>query len=341
MKRIIYGAAAITFMLLGCKESFKKSSEGLMYKIISDGKGEKIQNGNFFEIQFDQTYKAGNKDTVLADSRNFGNQIAQMDSLGIPPAYYKIFSQIRKGDSVVIKQSTDSIIKMGNAPEFLKKGQFIISHYKIVNIFTSKEQADSAAKAQYDVARQKDSVKAAAQLVLDDKAVAEYLSKNKITAAKAPKGTYVEILTPGTGDVIDTSKVVKVNYTGKTLNGGKVFDSNTDPAFQHLEPIKVTMNALPGMPGSVIKGWTDGLSLLKKGAKARFYVPSALAYGARGAGNDIKPNENLIFDVEVIDVISAAQAKAEADALRKKYEDQQKKMMDSVKNAPKAPSKGQ
>ncbi|UEG49396.1 FKBP-type peptidyl-prolyl cis-trans isomerase [Ferruginibacter lapsinanis] len=335
MKKIIYGAAAITFMLFGCKESFKKSSEGLMYKIISDGKGEKVQNGNFFEIQFDQTYKAGNTDTVLADSRNFGNQIAQMDSLAIPPAYYKIFSQIRKGDSVIIKQSTDSIIKMGNAPAFLKKGQFIISHYKIVNLFTTKQQADSAAQAQYEIARQKDSIKAIAQLVIDDKIVAEYLTKNKITATKAPQGTYVEILAPGTGDAIDTGKVVKVNYTGKTLEGGKVFDSNTDPAFQHLEPIKVTMNAIAGMPGSVIKGWTDGLSLLKKGAKARFYVPSALAYGSRGAGKDIKPNENLIFDIEVVDVISAAQAKAEAEAVRKKYEDQQKKMMDSVKNSQK------
>ena len=56
---------------------------------------------------------------------------------------------------------------------------------------------------------------------------------------------------------------------------------------------------------SVIKGWTDGLSMLKKGAKANLYIPSALAYGARGSGADIKPNANLVFEIEVVDVVSA------------------------------------
>ena len=80
---------------------------------------------------------------------------------------------------------------------------------------------------------------------------------------------------------------------------------------------------------------TDGLSLLKKGAKAILYIPSSLAYGAQGAGGDIKANANLIFEVEIVDAITTAQARAEDDARRKEMENMQKKAMDSVEKAQK------
>jgi FKBP-type peptidyl-prolyl cis-trans isomerase len=54
--------------------------------------------------------------------------------------------------------------------------------------------------------------------------------------------------------------------------------------------------------GRVIPGWDEGLGLLKKGDKAKFFIPSTLAYGERGAGGMIKPNSILIFDVEITDV---------------------------------------
>jgi hypothetical protein len=78
---------------------------------------------------------------------------------------------------------------------------------------------------------------------------------------------------------------------------------------------------------------TDGLSLLKKGAKAVLYIPSSLAYGAQGAGGDIKANANLIFEVEIVEAIPAAQAKAEEEAKRKVMEAMQKKAMDSAQKA--------
>jgi FKBP-type peptidyl-prolyl cis-trans isomerase 2 len=89
------------------------------------------------------------------------------------------------------------------------------------------------------------------------------------------------------------------------------------------------MGAIPGSPGSVIKGWTDGLSLLKKGSKARLYIPSSMAYGSRGAGGQIPPNANLSFDVEVVDVISAAQSNQE--------ESKKKMQMESMQRAQRAP----
>ncbi|MFT3678923.1 MAG: FKBP-type peptidyl-prolyl cis-trans isomerase [Ferruginibacter sp.] len=328
-------AAAV--VMAGCSQPFKKGSDGIDYKIISDGKGKKVAPGNFFEIQFDQVYKGPNKDTVLFKSSDFSNQIVALDSNSIPPVYYKIFSEVRKGDSIVVRQLTDSIIKkgQGNTPPFMKKGAHIIAHYKIVNIFENKEAAENAYKALMAESQKRDSLKKIDQLKKDDKTIADYLAKNNITAAKGTLGTYVQVLTPGEGDPIDTSKVLKVMYTGKSMEDGKTFDSNTDPKFGHSDPLPVYMDAPEGSPRSVIKGWTDGLALLKKGAKAKLYIPSSLAYGPRGAGADIKPNANLVFDVEIVDVMTNAQAKAEEEAKMKERMAEQKRMMDSVKKASK------
>lgn len=335
MKHSIYFIAIATVLFASCSQPFKKTDNGIEYKIISDGKGSQIKSGQFFEIQFDQVYKGNNKDTILFNSKDFSNQIVALDSAAIPPVYYNIFKQVHKGDSIIVKQMTDSIMKQGNTPPFMKKGAHIFAHYKIVNIFESRAAADSAYNAGLLVAKAKDSAKAIEQLKKDDKTIADYLAKNNIQATKAPLGTYVQVLTPGEGDAIDTSKVLKVFYTGKTLEDGKVFDSNTDPKFNHTELLPVNMGAPEGAPGSVIKGWTDGLSLLKKGAKAKLYIPSSLAYGSRGAGGDIKANANLVFEVEVKEVVTAAQARAEAAVEKKQMEAQQKKTMDSLQKAQK------
>lgn len=335
MKHFFYLLAATSLLFASCTKPFKKVKGGLEYKVISDGKGKTLQNGNFFEIQFDQVYSGSGKDSVLFDSKTVSNQIVTMDSAAIPPEYYKIFAESRKGDSIVVKQLTDSIMKGGNTPPFMKKGAYIVAHYKIVNVYLSKESADSANKVQMVLAKERDSVKAIGQLKTDDKKIADYLAKNNIKAVKAPQGTYVEIINAGAGDAIDTSKVLKVYYTGRSLDGGKPFDSNQDSAFGHTELLPVNMGAMPGTQGSVIKGWTDGLTLLKKGGKARLYIPSSLAYGAQGAGGEIKPNTNLLFDVEVVDVISTAQAMAEAAAQRQKMEAEQKKQMAAMQKAQK------
>jgi len=335
MKHSFYLATAAIVLLAGCTRPFKKAEGGIEYKIISDEKGKKIQGGNFFELQINQEYKGSNKDTVLMSSKDFPNQIVPLDSNAIPPVYYKIFAQARKGDSIVVKQLTDSLMKQGQPPAYMKKGAHIFASYKIVNVFETREGADSAYQAQMVMARAKDSIKALDQIKLDDKAIAAYLDKNKITAVKAPAGTYVQILSPGEGDAIDTSKVLKLRYTGKPLDGGPAFDSNVDPKFGRTELLPVYMNAAPGSRRSVIKGFTDGLSMLKKGAKANLYIPSALAYGARGSGAEIKPNANLVFEIEVVDVVSAEQASAEEMQEQMKMQAQQQKMMDSMQKAKK------
>ncbi|MBM3152795.1 MAG: FKBP-type peptidyl-prolyl cis-trans isomerase [Chloroflexi bacterium] len=102
---------------------------------------------------------------------------------------------------------------------------------------------------------------------------------------------YTEI-TAGTGAQAVAGKTVKVHYTGK-FPDGKVFDSSISRG----EPIEFPLGA-----GRVVKGWDEGIALMKVGGKAVLTIPPHLAYGERGAGGVIPPNATLVFDVELVEV---------------------------------------
>ena len=328
MKQLFYLVITSIIFLSSCTESTKKFKDGTEYKIISDGKGQKIVNGNFIEVEILKKYK----DSVLYDSREMMPQFGLYDTAQFPPLFKEIFKKIRVGDSVFTKNLVDSIYKTGNMPPFAKKGEYETTTYKFVNVFTTKEQTDSAYNKWLPIAKvrsakkmteqiQKDLKTNEPQLKADDKILSDYIAAHKLTAVKAPWGTFVALTNPGTGENLNDSSIAVVNYTGKTLVDS-VFDSNTDPKFGHKQPINVDLAQI----GSVILGWTDGLKQMKKGSKGTLLIPSSLAYGKNGQGDKIKSNENLIFDVEVIDVLTPAQYQAQQMEQQKKMMETQQKM---------------
>ncbi len=336
-----------SFMLLAavvftsCNPSFKKGKDGLEYKIITSGSGPTIQYGDYMQLHFATFYNNGTKDSLMNDSRTQGAPMLEiLDSISTPPAYFEILKQLKKGDSVTIRILTDSAFKKTpeQMPPFFKKGHYILTTLKIMNIFKTKEAADSARNASMIEMQKMDSVNAITQNSTDEKIIKDYLTANKINAVKSPLGVYVEIIEPGSGSNIDTSVIVKINYTGKTLDG-KMFDSNTDPAKGHVEPLNANLTNDPSLGMNVIIGWKDGLTMLKKGSKARFFIPSSLAYGKQGAGADIPPYAVLMFDIDVLDVMSKSQAKTEVEEQNKKMQDMQKHYMDSVSKEQPNPQK--
>lgn len=106
-----------------------------------------------------------------------------------------------------------------------------------------------------------------------------------------PSGLQYEILNEGNGKSPKATDVVRCHYHG-TLIDGTVFDSS----YQRNQPADFGLN-------QVIAGWTEGVQLMKEGAKYRFYIPYHLAYGEHGAGNAIPPYAALIFDVELLSVL--------------------------------------
>jgi len=99
-------------------------------------------------------------------------------------------------------------------------------------------------------------------------------------------GLQYQILAEGNGNRPGATDFVTVNYAGSLISG-QVFDKG--------DGIRFPLNG-------VIPGWTEGLQLMQQGAKFRFYIPSALAYGNRGAGHVIPPDATLIFDVELVKI---------------------------------------
>lgn len=109
---------------------------------------------------------------------------------------------------------------------------------------------------------------------------------------KTDSGLRYQIIQKGEGQSAEKGKNVSVHYRGQ-LPDGTVFDSS----YKRNQPIDFQLGV-----GQVIPGWDEGISLLKVGDKARFVIPSDLAYGSRGAGGVIPPNATLIFDVELMKV---------------------------------------
>jgi len=123
-----------------------------------------------------------------------------------------------------------------------------------------------------------------------EKFLAENAKRDGITVTAS--GLQYEVLSAGDGAIPSGDAKVRTHYHG-TLIDGTVFDSSYDRG----EPAEFPVNG-------VIAGWTEALQLMKEGSKWRLYVPSALAYGEKGAGGAIGPHATLVFDVELLAIIS-------------------------------------
>ena len=120
----------------------------------------------------------------------------------------------------------------------------------------------------------------------------QYLAENaKKDGVKVTKsGLQYEVLNEGTGKSPKATDNVKCHYEGRLIDG-TVFDRS----YRRGTPAPFPLHG-------VIAGWTEGLQLMKEGAKYRFHIPYNLAYGANGAGESIPPYSALVFDVELLGV---------------------------------------
>lgn len=133
----------------------------------------------------------------------------------------------------------------------------------------------------------------------------KFLAENgkKAGVKTTASGLQYEVITEGKGDHPKASDKVTVNYKGSLLDG-TVFDSSYDRG----EPVSFPL-------ANVIPGWTEGVQLMTPGSKYKFYLPSTLAYGERGAPPKIGPNSALVFEVELISV-DKGDAAPKADAAK-------------------------
>ena len=171
---------------------------------------------------------------------------------------------------------------------------FSVSEFarSIEDVMSGKETEMSAKDAQillneYFQKKQEEEAKAN---IAEGKAFLEENGKREgVVTTKS--GLQYEVLTEGTGNSPKATDKVRCHYEGR-LTDGSVFDSS----YQRGEPADFGLN-------QVIAGWTEGVQLMKEGAKYRFHIPYLLGYGERGAGASIPPYATLVFDVELIKVL--------------------------------------
>lgn len=314
MKRINYLLLMIATLSLAitCNQvSYKKTKSGLLYKIFSGkGKDSLLKSGQI--AKFHYTVKLN--DSLLFSSYGKVGGYQRVDTGQKFYNLLEILPLMKKGDSAITVQMTDTLIKKGaQLPPNTKKGDRLITAFRIMEVYNSdsqaqtdytaemekdrprqmKEQEEQMAKMQKEQEEQQlkeeQELEKSGEIAKELKEMEAYLASKKINAQKTGKGTYVYIQQQGTGSAAAPGKYVNVKYTGKFLATDSTFQSNTY-AFQLGKK-------------AAIQGWDEGLPLFKEGGKGIIYVPGFLAYGKNPPqGSPFKPFEPLKFDIELLEV---------------------------------------
>jgi len=297
MKKVTLLATAAMALVFGaCNDSqfdgYTKAENGLHYKFFNrDENGTKVQEGDGIVIRY--IIMNQKNDSVIVDSKSAsrdgsGYTNFSMQKTSFKGSFEDGMMMMAKGDSAEFIIPADSFflksMRYNELPKGFSPGQYLKAVFKIKDITPKKELEAQQQKQMAEREAQMKDMQGKEQPMLD-----KYIADNKITAKPSANGLYYIETKKGSGPNPKETDIVKVHYTGKLLDG-TVFDSSVERG----EPIEFPLN-------QVIKGWTEGVQLMKKGGKATLVIPSALAYGPQGAGEKIPPFSPLTFEVELID----------------------------------------
>ena len=284
-----------------CQKTKVTEKDAVEYTYIKEG-SEKAPNGSFLLYNLEITT---DKDSVIYSTlaQPFPGYLMANDSISPQNGMDEIFLSLKKGDSITF-QAAAKIIFNGNQPAPIKEDDVIRVKLGAYEVKTEPEM-----QAFYEEVMRKEQEKSAERakvlLVEEAKTIESYLAEKGLTAQKTENGLYYVIENEGVGPETTPGTTMYVNYAGYLLDG-TLFDTsfpeiakanNIFNEGRPYEPLPVNV----GM-GQVIPGWDEGLMLLKKGSKAKFIIPSPLAYGENSMGSSIPANSILVFDVEVTDV---------------------------------------
>ncbi len=161
----------------------------------------------------------------------------------------------------------------------------VLNHQELL---MSEEEVQAALQAQQAKVEAEAGKAAAGNLDKGMKYLQDYAAKDGITSTAS--GMAYKIITAGSGDSPTEEDTVVVNYKG-TLIDGTEFDSS----YKRGQPATFPL-------GGIIPGWKEVLQMMKPGGKWEVVIPPQLAYGERGAGRSIGPNETLIFEIELLEI---------------------------------------
>ncbi|MEI7962143.1 MAG: FKBP-type peptidyl-prolyl cis-trans isomerase [archaeon] len=277
MKKLILSIAAVT-ILFGCSKKFEVTTDGVKYRVISHSDTSRaIGVGDLLLVNLLITTE---HDSVILETFQKNNpRYIPSDE----PVLHNVFGGLSRGDSLEVIVNADTLFNksFGMArPANIKAGESVHFTMKIVETFNQKEILKKRMDQQKELA------------VKDSLSLENFLSSLKGQDVKqAANGLRYIIEKTSTGKQVKSGDKITVKYKG-TLLTGEVFDETKEGA----EPFTFTVGL-----GQVIRGWDEGLLMMKEGEKYKFIIPPSMAYGESGSG-PIPPLSTLVFDVELVKI---------------------------------------
>jgi len=285
MKKLLPLLSALV-LLASCNQ-YQKTPSGVAYKISGNSK-EKIKQGQIFKYHME--YKVPPKDSVFNTTFEHLPGFMMFDSTRVSPhSYLELISKVGEGDEVTFSLSVDTLKKFGALEynQIFHRNDVIKGKMKILKIFRGEEEANADYKKEIELEKNRE---------LD--LLKKYVKEKGITAKELPSGVMVQVEKEGEGSKPDSGQTVLVLYKGYFPNG-KEFDSNNSPKSPNKNPLTIQVGA-----GGVIPGMEEGIRSFGKGGKGKIFIPALMGYGMGGQPPIIPQYANLIFDVEVIDVMA-------------------------------------
>ena len=282
------------FILASCGNNspykgYTETDTGLYYKLqmIGDGK-RKPSFGDYLQLVI--TYKT-DKDSVFMDSyssNDIGMVILPFNHSSFIGSFEEGLCIMNEGDSVSFIVNSDNLFSRffkADLPLFLKKGSVVKMDVKLQKILNQAEY-EAELKRFTSVIEDRD--------IEEQRKIQLFIDTSKVSFSKLKNGMYYLPITQGAGTPPEKGNIIKINYTGCFLSG-KIFESTYD----RTQP----MEYVCGEEGQVIKGLESAISLMNEGAKAKFIIPSHLAYGEEGSSTGIiPPYTTVIYEIELLNL---------------------------------------
>ncbi len=256
------------------KDGVQVTESGLQYEILSKGDGEKPTADGFVTIH----YRGKFIDGTEFDSSHARGEPATFPVGRVIPGFTEALLLMQEGDTFEVTIPSELAYGENGAGNVIPGNSTLIFELELLETLTEKE-LEELEKRRVEAAQAEGR---------------EFLEQNKKNDGikVTESGLQYRVIEEGEGARPTAESQVTVNYSGKLINGDE-FDSS----YRRGQPASFPLN-------DVIRGWTEGLQLMKEGSKYEFFLPYELGYGERGSGGGIPPFATLIFTVDLISVDS-------------------------------------
>jgi FKBP-type peptidyl-prolyl cis-trans isomerase FkpA len=276
-------AAILAYFASNGISNYKKTASGMYYVVTKPGTGEKPKVGNEVVANYTGQLLNGTKFDSNVDTA-FGH----VSPFAFPVGQSRVIAAWDEAFGKILSKGESAMLLIPSAMGYGAAGS------------PPKIPANSVLRFDVDFVDFKEK-KTPQQIAAEQEAfIKDYLAANNITDAKrTASGVYYRITKEGNGPLPAKGDNMTVNYVSKTFDG-RAFDSNLDSTFGHMGDYGFFCSV-----GQVPAGIDESVALLNKGAKATFYIPSALGFGERGA-NGIGPDMPFIYEAELVNFVTPA-----------------------------------